>query len=198
MKAKFTFILSTCAFIISFLYFWFADYLFDRLFVLGLLPFVVSVLSLLGSFIVAIVTVFQKPSEFKGYLPLLISLLLIIIIFVFPFRSARVNLEFTLYDKERAEIVEMVKNGDIVSNDWGNAELPVQFRHLSSDGNIFIYQNDEEQVISFWVFRGLLSGSVELIYSSKDENLIYANETGHSINTIEKLNEHWYLVETDY
>ena len=53
-------------------------------------------------------------------------------------------------------------------------------------------------VISFWVFRGMLSGSIELIYSSVDESLIYANESGHPITNVKKLKDHWYLVDTDY
>ncbi len=198
MKKNFAVIRSICVFTVSFLSFWFADDLFNRLFVLGLLPLVVSVLYLLGSLIVSMVAIIRKPSVLKNYLPFVISLISIIVLLNFPFRNAKVKLELKLYDKGRTRIVEMVKSGDIISNDWGNAELPDRFDHLSSDGNIFIYQNDDEQVISFWVFRGMLSGSVQLIYSSKDENLIFENETEHSIVSIEKLKEHWYLVETDY
>lgn len=198
MKKNFALIFSVCAFIISFVSFWFSDVLFNRFFVFGLIPMAASVLSLLGSLIVSIVTVFRKPSAIKSYLAVVISLFSIIVLLSFPFRNAKVNLELELYDKGRNQVIEMVKSGDIVSSDWGNAELPIRFNHLSSDGNIFIYQNDDEQVISFWVFRGMLSGSVQLVYSSKDEKLIYENEEGHSIVSIEKLKGHWYLVETDY
>lgn len=46
--------------------------------------------------------------------------------------------------------------------------------------------------------RGVLSGSVQLMYSSGDDALIYKNETGHKITYVEKLKDNWYLVETDY
>ena len=198
MKKNFALLFSVCAFLLSFVTFWFSDVLFNRFFVFGLIPMVASVLSLLGSLIVSIIAMFRKPTAIKSFLGIAISLFSIIVILVFPFRSTKVNLELEMYDKGRTQIVEMVKSGDIISSAWGNAELPFRFTHLSSDGNIFIYQNDEEQVISFWVFRGMLSGSVQLIYSSKDESLIYENEDGHSIVSIEELKDHWYLVETDY
>lgn len=117
---------------------------------------------------------------------------------MFPFRTAKVNLELSLFEKYRLEVVEKVKDGELIVDSFGNSELPKGYGHLSSDGNIFVYQNDNEQVISFWVFRGMLSGSVELIYSSGDESLIYSNERGHPIVNIDKLKDNWYLVYTDY
>lgn len=198
MKRNYALIGSVSAFAVSFLSFWYADVLFNRFFVLGLLPLAVSVLLLLGSLCLSIVTIINKPSVMKSYFPIVISMASILVLLAFPFRKARVNLEMQLFEKGRTQVVEMVKNGEILSGDWGNAELPLRFTHLSSDGNIFIYQNDAEQIISFWVFRGMLSGSVELIYSSGDEKLIRENEPDHSIASIEKLKEHWYLVETEY
>lgn len=111
---------------------------------------------------------------------------------------AKVNFELTLLEKDRLEIVEMIKDGEITTDHLGNAKLPKGYGYLSSDGEIFVYQNDNEQVISFWVYRGMLSGSIELIYSSVDESLIYANESGHPITNVKKLKDHWYLVDTDY
>lgn len=198
MKKNDALMFSIVAFGISFGAFWFSDVLIDRFFVFGFIPMAVAVLSLLVSFIVSIITVFRKPSVYKSYLAVAVSVFSVLVLLYFPFRDAKVHLELELYDKARSQVVEMVKSGDIISEDWGNAALPARFRHLSSDGNIFIYQNDEEQVISIWVFRGLLSGSVQLIYSSQDESLIYKNETPHEIESIDKLKEHWYLVETDY
>lgn len=198
MKKISALILSLCAFAAVVLSFWYNDVLFNRLFVFGLIPMALSVLLLFGSLIVSIIVIARKPSILKSYLPIVISIITVLIIFVFPFRKAKVNLELQLFDKARMHVIEMVKNDEIIPDRIGNAELPFGFRHISSDGNIFIYQNDEEQVISFWVFRGMLSGSVQLIYSSKDENLIYDNEEGHSIESIEELEDHWYLVETDY
>lgn len=51
-----------------------------------------------------------------------------------------------------------------------------KYKYVSSDGEIYVYQNDENgTVIGFWILRGMLSGSVELIYSEGEENLIREN-----------------------
>ena len=198
MKKYSALVFSLSALIINFICSWYSDVLIDRLFVFAIIPLAVSVLILLAGLILSVVLIGRRPSEIKYYFPVLISFITIVVLFVFPFRTARVNLELQLYDKVRTQIIEMVKRREITADKLGNAELPSEFSQTSSDGHVFIYQNDEEQVISFWVFRGLLSGSIQLIYSSLDESLIYENETGHPIIGVEKLKEHWYLVETDY
>lgn len=75
--------------------------------------------------------------------------------------------------------------------------MPI-YKSVSSDVEIYVYQNDDNQVISFWIFRGVLSGSTELIYTSTDEKLIYENKSRNLITKIIKLKEHWYYIETDY
>ena len=44
----------------------------------------------------------------------------------------------------------------------------------------------------------MLSGSIELVYSTGGEELIRANEDGHPITSVEKLKDDWYYVVTDY
>ena len=177
--------------------FWYADVLFDRFFVLGILPLLFSVLFLALNLMISIVFVVRNPSEVKYYGSLCIALITIVLLFSFPFRLAKVNLELWLFDTKRNQVIEMVKNLEIIPDQFGNAELPFLYAHTSSDGNIHVYRNDDEQVVSFWVFRGMLSGSVELIYSSMDETLVYEIENGSFIIGVEKLKEHWYLVNTD-
>ena len=198
MKKYFTLIFSVASLFISFICFWYADVLLDRFFVFGIIPLGISILLLLASLILSIIFIIRYCSIIKNYIAFAISIATIILLLLFPFRMAKVNLELSVYEKDRLQIIKMVKSDELVSDNFGNAELPKGFDKLSSDGNIFIYQNDDEQVVSFWVFRGILSGSVQLVYSSQDEALIYANETGHPITSISKLKEHWYLVETDY
>lgn len=93
----------------------------------------------------------------------------------------------------------MIKSNELKSDEIGNVTLPNKYKKLSTSGQIFIYQNNEEgQVIGFWVFRGMLSGSIKVIYSTGGEDLIKNNEKGHPIIKIEKLKDNWYYVETDY
>jgi len=197
VKKYFNLFFSIFAMLCNFICFWYSDVLFDRYFVFGFIPLALSILVLLAILICSIIFIVRHRFVATNYVSLAISLVTLVVILFFPFRSAKVNLELELYEKDRLEIVEMVKNNDIVES-LGDVKLPKGYGKLSSDGNIYIYQKDSEQVISFWVFRGFLSGSVELIYSSKDEALIYKNETGHPITSVIKLKEHWFLVETDY
>ncbi|MBQ3263020.1 MAG: hypothetical protein IJH52_07580 [Oscillospiraceae bacterium] len=89
----------------------------------------------------------------------------------------------------------MIQSHQLQPDGLGNVDLPAGYRRLSSDGEVFVYQNDKNgQVICFWVFRGMMSGSFELIYSSGGEELIRANET---VVNIEQLKENWYYVETN-
>lgn len=198
MKRHYGISLAVISAFLNFFCFWYADSLLNRYFIFGLIPIAIAILLLLVCIIVSIISACRYHFEIVHDIPLIISIVTIVVLFVFPFRTAKVNVELHLYEKDRLEIVEMIKDGEITTDHLGNAKLPKGYGHLSSDGEIFVYENDSEQVISFWVFRGMLSGSVQLIYSSGDESLIYANEKGHPITDVQKLKDHWYLVETDY
>jgi len=53
-------------------------------------------------------------------------------------------------------------------------------------------------MIGFLIFRGMLSGSTQLIYTSLDYNLIEENIDKDSIIEVKKLKENWYYVITEY
>lgn len=171
--------------------------LFSRLFIfivfIYLILFVIFVLILVFS-IINITK--QKKKDFLLFLPILILALTLIISF-HDFTLTKVKLELNLYMNKRLEIIEKIKNGELKCSYSGNIKLR-KHKYVSQDGSVYVYQNDDEQVISFWVFRGMLSGSTELIYSSQDEKLIRKNEGGHPITNIIKLKDHWYYVITDY
>ena len=118
---------------------------------------------------------------------------------ILPNNQIKAYLTFKGYESMRLEVIEMVKNKEIIPDEYRNAKLPRKFKKLSSDGEIYIYQNDDEgQEISFWVIRGFLSGSEQLIYATGSGEMIYKNRTGHPIKSIDKIKENWYYVVTDY
>lgn len=127
---------------------------------------------------------------------LIFSVLLFIF---FPFRKTKAKYELNRYEKGRMEIVNKIISNEIKpSDDLGNINLIGKYKKYSTSGDITVYQNDEDgQLICFWIFRGMQSGSVQLMYSSEEE-LIRKNETGHPIVSIEKSKDNWYYVETDY
>ena len=118
---------------------------------------------------------------------------------LFPFRESKFRLELNLYEDERLEIIKMIEDNKLKVDELGNVELPDKYKNVSTSEEVAVYQNDEDgKVIGFWVFRGMQSGSVQLIYSTGGEQLIIDNETGHSIVNVDKLKDNWYYIVTDY
>lgn len=150
--------------------------------------------------LVLLIRVINYLRNTKNKISKAILLALLVVTFFlssYDFSFIKTKFELKLYEQQHNIIIQKVKNNELSYYSDKNIKLPI-YKYVSSDGEIYVYQNDEEQVISFWISRGLLSGSIELIYSSTDENLIYRNESGHPIDKIIKLKEHWYYVETNY
>lgn len=166
MKRYGLFLLAIAAFVFNMVCFWYADVLFNRFFILGWIPTGFSLMMLIFSAAVSVVCFVRGKGRWQCMLALLICILTVILIVFFPFRMAKVKTEMVLFEKDRMQIVERISAGSLTPDDYGNVRLPWKYRRTSSDGEVYVYQNNDEQVIGFWVFRGMLSGSVELIYSS--------------------------------
>lgn len=177
---------------------WYSDTLFNHLFIFYAFAHGILLLIMIVCIIICIIMSIHKHNKLQNLIAIVVAIVSVVLTFVFPFRTVRTDFEFRLYADERADIVEMVKNNELEIDKNGNASLPDGYKKVSSDGNIFIYRNDDEQVIAFWIFRGMLSGSVLLVYSSQDEKLIYDCETAHPIIEVVKMSDHWYYVQTDY
>ena len=176
---------------------WYDQQLLYTLFIFTLIPkfgVLIMYIFCLGSIVVDLKKSFSIPNLIS-----LILLIIAIVIIFLPSNQLKAALTFNGYEAARLEVIEMVKNGDIIPDEYKNAKLPKKYKYLSSDGEIHIYQNNESgQQISFWVIRGFLSGSEELMYSSGGGELIYKNKTGHPIKSINKIKGNWYYVVTDY
>ena len=197
MKKYRLLILSALLLLVSFAAAWYGDHLFNHLFVLAIpidLALLICFIVLLAMSVIRII----KRKEYVNVWSLAALALLVVLKLKFPFRDARVKLELNRFEADRLEIVEMIRSHQLQPDGLGNVDLPAGYRRLSSDGEVFVYQNDKNgQVICFWVFRGMNSGSLELIYSSGGEELIRAKEFTINIDNIEQLKEHWYYVETN-
>lgn len=196
MKRYWLFLCAGAAFAFSMICFWYADVLFNRFFVLGLIPLGFSFVILMGCGAVSVVHFVRGKGRWLSMLSLLICILTVVLICVFPFRISKVKTELILFEKDRMQVVELISEGQLTADAYGNVRLPWKHQRTSSDGTVHVYRNDGEQVICFWVFRGMLSGSVQLIYSSQDESLIRDNERMDTIVSMSKLKDHWYLIET--
>lgn len=139
----------------------------------------------------------------KSYISIISLVVLIaagVLIITFPFKDVKFKYELNKYEESRLEIVDKIKTNKLKPKDEnGNVVLPNKYKKYSISGEVVVYQNDKDgQVIGFWIFRGIQSGSTQLMYSTGGENLIKSNERGHPITEIEKLKDNWYLVTTDY
>lgn len=195
MKKYYNLILSILLFVVLFLKNWFSDELINTLFALyGLLNLFLFVIFM--KFFIYMTKKLNNKINIISFVILIFSILFIIF---FPYRYVKTNLEFKLFKNERLEIVRMIKNGDLISDEYNNVKLPKKYKKVSVSKEVYVLQNNEEgQVIKFWIFRGLQSGSISLIYSTGDEKLIKENEGGHPIISIEKIEENWFYVRTDY
>lgn len=190
--------LAIIIFILTFFMGWNSDKIYDRIFFVPI--FLDGFIILLNLIFILFAIISRRISKSKlTLIGIIIIIISIICRFVFPFRNVRTALELYIYEDERLYIIEKVKDNKIEIDANGNANLPKKLKKVSSDGKITVYQNnDDGQVICFWIFRGLLSGSNQLMYSTGGEKLIRENETGHPIIQIKKLKDNWYYVETDY
>ncbi len=199
MKKAILLILSALLFVLTFTICWFRDVWFDSFF--SLIFEIVIMVLLIGSIaallVLSIIRI-AKRKEFINFASIAILTTIVICVLFFPFREARTKLDLKIHYDDRMAVVEMIRNGELLpEDDLGNIVLPDEYRRLSGSGEVFQYQNDEEgQVICFWVCRGLsVSGATELVYSSKGWELIGTNFP-YAV-TIERLSEKWYYVVTE-
>lgn len=191
-------IIAILVFILCFLNNWYWDIILQSLFTLSIVPIIIIFL-IYNIFLILTIIDIVRTKKKSSLVALIIYIIIPIFSIFFPFRECRVNLEIWLYKKQREDIIINVKNKDYVADENGNIKLPKNLKKVSTSGEVTVYENDNDGVlICFWIMRGVLSGSVQLMYSSGDEALIYKNETGHKITNVEKLKDNWYLVETDY
>ena len=198
MKKYNNLILSILILVFSFIICWYSDYLYSSLFVFGI---VLDLILMLFFFIILIISIrnLKQKINIINILTIIILVATAILVLFFPFREVKMIYELNLYEKDRLEVIDMIKDNELKSDEIGNVTLPNKYKKLSTSGQVFVYKNSgKEQVIGFWVFRGMLSGSNLVIYSTGGNDLIESSIKGHPITNIEKLKDNWYYVETNY
>ena len=198
MKKYILLIVSVIVLILSFLNSWFSDMLLDSFFFFALIPNLILFVGWIVCLVLSITKLIKDRNIFN-IISLIVVILTALLVLLFPFRESKVRLELNLYEEERLEIIKMIEDNKLKVDELGNVELPDKYKNVSTSEEVAVYQNDEDgKVIGFWVFRGMQSGSVQLIYSTGGEQLIIDNETGHPIVNVDKLKDNWYYIVTDY
>ena len=198
MKKYILLITSVIVMILSFLNSWFSDQMLDSLFIFALIPSLVLFVGWIICLVLSAIKIIKNKNVFN-IISLIVTVLTALLILFFPFRESKVRLELNLYEEERLEIIKMIEDNKLKVDDLGNVKLPNKYKKVSTSGEVAIYQNDEDgKVVAFWIFRGMLSGSVPLVYSTGGEEIIRSSEIEHPIVSIDKLKDNWYYVVTDY
>lgn len=176
--------------ILNFIICWFSDQIIDYSFVLSIffdLFIFISIIFL----IVIIIRNFNR--ELIDYIITIILILNIVLVIFFPFRIVKTKYEFNKYKKARLTIINKIYNNELIAKDR-NIVLSDDYKKYSASGEVYLYlKNENNIVVAFWIYRGMMSGSVQLIYSTNEELLLKSNQY---IEKVIKLDENWYYVET--
>ena len=137
-----------------------------------------------------------KAERLLAALPLIIFIFVVSIHQFVSFSLPKVRIEHALHAKNREVVVEAIQNNEYTDDGIGNIRLPFSRRFLSCDGEVYVYQNDEQGiVIGFWSFRGLLMNPFEsVIYTSYPKPPTTSTLGCGELYTVKKLSEHWYWV----
>lgn len=159
------------------------------------LIFIWSVAFGIWSLVIFIIRI--KKERFKSVIPLTIFFVVSFLCLFVSFEMPKVKLEYILYTEKREEIVSFIQKGELTDDGIGNVGLPFMYKYLSCDGEAHIYKNNEQEtVIGFWVYRGMMSSYQTVVYTSLAEP-ITSSVLGNSdieIQKLEKLDENWYYV----
>lgn len=198
MKKYYTVILSLILLILSIINNWYADQLIDGLVIFYIIPIIFLVILFNYLLITSFIKIF-RDKKYENIISVIILTVVVLLYLYFPFRETKVNFELNRYEGARLEIIELIKKEELKAKDESRSvKLPNEYKKYSTSGEVVVYKNDEAgQVIGFWVFRGLLTGSVELIYSDGGKELIKDVVGEYFIVKLEKLKDKWYLMYID-
>jgi hypothetical protein len=102
------------------------------------------------------------------------------------------DIDFKTKKDEREEIIKMVESGTLNSS-TGLTKLPYKYKNLSDGGEIVIERNENEILILFFTYRGMLDNFSGYVYSSNDQKPIQ-NDFDGDIKQVEKMEKNWYFI----
>lgn len=171
----------------------FSNIIFD---VGGIYPTLTNIIIVWSSFILLFICLYKiiKKKEIINIISICILILALII------NNITFNVDFVrnFFDKleKRTEVVNLIKEGKLVS-DNNDIKLPKEYKNVSADGEVSVLKNDEDnQIIGFWISRGINTDGKLYIYSSKGKDAII-EEFGEEYCEVEHLyNDTWFYVIT--
>ena len=161
-----------------------------------MIPYIFLFISLIVFGIWAIVFLVKRRKErFKAVIPLIIFIPVFVLFMFVPFYNAKINVEYALYTGMREQVVADIQTGQLMDDGIGNVNLPFGRRFLSRSGEVSIIEHDEDGIIvGFWIFRGLIMGSFEMMIYTSYAQPPTSPIVGRQILSIERYGENWYYI----
>lgn len=185
-------------FILLFIFSWYED-ITSSMSPIFLVGFLVNLVLFFLTFIILIIKSIKSIIEKKGkscsFISLAILLMILSLTWCDGFRFIRIKVDTILYEKDRKIIINMINDDKLLKDDYNNVKLPKEYSFLSSSGEVHVYEHNGDELVSFWVIRGFLSGSIEIVYSPSGEGII--RDVIPYINSLTKLQGNWYYIETE-
>jgi hypothetical protein len=125
--------------------------------------------------------------------PLTINTLTLLVVYFVPFTEIWLELQFHLNWNGYNEVARMVEEGRIQPDQYGRAQLPPRYRHLSRGGGyIKIDRSDGITRVFFFTFVGILDNFSGFMYRSDDRPPPPDDLGGDWHQTI-RMRPHWFF-----
>ncbi|MGV3464931.1 MAG: hypothetical protein ACO1OT_06520 [Heyndrickxia sp.] len=162
-----------------------------------IMPFVW--LAAYGFFIVVIIFSIIILFKTKDWKPFGIQIIFIILLLLIPFNRIVIDWDFKWNMAERKEVITKLRAGELKPNVSYNEDLihlPKKYTHLSKGGGEILMEKDNEQnLVLFFTFRGVLDNFSGFVFSSSDKRP-RPTQFGGDIKEIVKLQKHWYYISS--
>lgn len=189
-KGIISIILSITVLIIEILGRWFRSWIDINLPLCGILLAPVFLIFLLTSLLMIILSLVDEKSK-STIIAVVVYLVVILCMFI-PVEEIQMKANLYFNKDKYQEAVELVKKREL-NVDENTIELPKQYKELSINNKLIIY-NTNPMIIGFFYYEGfMLSNSTILIYIESDNSEELNNPFPH-IEKLKKLDECWYYL----
>jgi len=183
-------ILSIVILIIEILGRWFRGWIDINIPLYGILLAPTFLIFLLTALLMIILSLVDEKSK-STIIAVIVYLVVILCMFI-PVEEIQIKANLYFNKDKYQEAVELVKKREL-NVDKNTIELPKQYKELSINNKLIIY-NTNPMIIGFFYYEGfMLSNSTILIYIESDNSEELNNPFPH-IKELKRLDECWYYL----
>lgn len=182
--------------ILSILFYWFFDVLGnnDTLFFIPFVLVIVQVICFIILLFNIIYNFFKMKEKIKFIRCFIILIIPTVILLFVDLRFEKSKIDTYILENRRMKIIEAI-NPDNYKNGITEIDISKQQSFGSHINSLMLYKNNDSIAFGFYVFRGVLCGSVQIVYSKLDKDKLM-EEIKYIVN-IKEIKENWYYIETE-